>query len=145
MIEKLKQLQSTKMSSSEAREKIASDTAFCNELSTLSERFLKTKVSGCKTCYYDAYVKLMIKKDIMNNCDFDIQAGKLIKDIAIPKDGKKTISRHNITNELALYHLKTNPLNKKYFTRMPSNLDELLESFDIIKMRVIKKRKKKAE
>jgi hypothetical protein len=134
MVNRLRELQRNQLTSTEARKKIESSVDFKNELTELSKRFLRRDVSGCNTCYYDAYVKLLLIKEIMPECDFQLRSGALLKDVN--KDIRKMVSRHNITNELALYHLKTNPFARKFFTLMPKDVDKMIKKFDIETMTI---------
>jgi hypothetical protein len=135
MENRLRDLQQQIKSKDEVVKLIASSDTFKTELSTLSKRFLRKEVSGCNTCYYDAYVKLLLIKEIMPDCDFQLRSGALLKDLIFKK--QKMVSKHNITNELALYYLKTQPIYRKFFTVMPKNVDTLVANFDIVKMKVI--------
>lgn len=125
----LLELQSIVMSNAEVTDLIRSSAAFRNDLSYLAKIYLRQEVSGCNTCYFDAYVKLMLKNPMEQpkKLLFDMPAGKLIKDI---KGTRLTISRANITNELALYHIKTNPICISRFSKVPANLKDLLARFD---------------
>lgn len=45
------------------------------------------------------------------------------------KNPQKTYSNSNLTDEIALYHLVTNPECRQLFSVLPSNVDELIEEF----------------
>ena len=58
---------------------------------------------------------------------FDLKAGALLID-RVKGDNSKMCSMHNITDELAIYHLRTNPKCIKYFSRYPENWQELVSA-----------------
>ena len=96
---------------------------------------LYRKVNGsalnktCSECWVDAYVVIMksdpdeVEKKLKRK--FDLKAGALLIDQKTG-DNSKTCSMHNITDELALYHLRTNPKCIRYFSRYPDNWQELV-------------------
>lgn len=96
---------------------------------------LYRKVSGsplnknCTECWVDAYA-VIIKSDpdkVERRAarKFDLKAGALLID-RVKGDNSKMCSMHNITDELAIYHLRTNPKCIKYFSRYPENWQELV-------------------
>lgn len=96
---------------------------------------LYRKVSGsplnknCTECWVDAYA-VIIKSDpdkVERRAarKFDLKAGALLID-RVKGDNSKMCSMHNITDELAIYHLRTNPKCIKYFSRYPENWKELV-------------------
>ena len=131
-----------KLSSSEAKEKIASDAAFRAELSTLSERFLRIKVQGCNTCFFDAFVKLLLIDEVMENCDFKLRSGALMRDM---NKKVKNVTKFNLTNELAVYYLITNPHVKKFFEKIPPNINELMATFNTKTLKFEKPKEVKEE
>ena len=98
---------------------------------------LYRKVSGsplnknCTECWVDAYA-VIIKSDpdkVERRAarKFDLKAGALLID-RVKGDNSKMCSMHNITDELAIYHLRTNPKCIKYFSRYPENWQELVSA-----------------
>ncbi|MEI7503709.1 MAG: hypothetical protein WCJ61_10535 [Paludibacter sp.] len=61
-------------------------------------------------------------------CQFLLLAGALLQDI-VNWDNDLLCSNANITDDLALYHLKTNPNCRELFQELPENVDELIEDF----------------
>ncbi|MEI8204602.1 MAG: hypothetical protein WCH34_16395 [Bacteroidota bacterium] len=61
-------------------------------------------------------------------CQFLLLAGALLQDI-VNWDNDLLCSNANITDDLALYHLKTNPNCRELFQELPENVDELVEAF----------------
>lgn len=134
----LRDFQNRNLQSEEVKKLIASSDDFKNELTALSKRYLRREVKGCNTCFFDAFVKLMLIRDIMPNCQFQLRSGTtLLRDI---NRKVKNVSKHNVTDELALYYLKTNPNARAMFSIVPKNLDELLEMFDINTMTLVEKK-----
>ena len=97
----------------------------------ICEKFLNKKIAGCINCYTDAYFELLTLDKKMaiekQKCVFRLRAGALIKDVN--GDRSKMMSNHNITNELALYHLRTNPHCRRFFDE-PDDLDAAILSFE---------------
>ena len=96
---------------------------------------LYRKVSGasmnknCQECWVDAYA-VVIKSDPAEaekraKRKFDLKAGALLIDRKTG-DNSKMCSMHNITDELALYHLRINPGCIRFFSRYPENWQELV-------------------
>lgn len=104
------------------------------EITILSNIFLKRSVQGCQNCYMDAYIELIninLKKAMeILKCQFQLLAGALLFDV-VNYDNDLLCSNANITNELALYHLKTNPACEKYFQGLPDDWKEQVEAFVI--------------
>ena len=105
-----------------------------NEIETLSKVFFHKTVSGCSNCYFDAYMQLISLK--INyameklKCVFLLLAGALLHDV-INFDNDLLMSNANITDDLSLYHLKTNPNCRQYFQTLPENVDELIEAYQL--------------
>ena len=110
---------------------LRNDNVLRGEIDFLAEKFLNKKISGCINCYTDAYFELLTLDKKMaiekQKCVFRLRAGALIKDVN--GDRSKMMSNHNITNELALYHLRTNPHCRKFFDK-PDDLDAAILSFE---------------
>lgn len=119
-----------------------------SEIETLSRYFLNRSVSGCQNCYMDAYIELSnlnIQKVMeKQKCDFKLRAGALLRDVA-GRDSKKNCTNANITNELALHHLKTNPGCRKYFEKVPADLSERLKSYLLPAEKEIKAKQEAAD
>ncbi len=119
-----------------------------SELETLCRYFLNRSISGCQNCYMDAYIELSnlnIQKVMeKQKCDFKLRAGALLRDVA-GRDPKKNCTNANLTNELALYHLKTNPGCRKYFEKVPGDLSERLKSYLLPAEKEIRAKQEAAE
>jgi hypothetical protein len=61
---------------------------------------------------------------------FWLLAGALLQD-TVNYDNDLLCSNANITDDLALYHLKTNPNCRSQFETLPENVDELIEAYVI--------------
>lgn len=61
---------------------------------------------------------------------FWLLAGALLQD-SINQNIDICCSNANITDDLALYHLKTNPNCRDQFQELPENVDELIEAYVI--------------
>lgn len=66
----------------------------------------------------------------IKKCLFWLLAGALLQD-TVNWDNDLLCSNANITDDLALYHLKTNPNCKAQFETLPKNVDELIEAYVI--------------
>ncbi|OJV40831.1 MAG: hypothetical protein BGO29_14785 [Bacteroidales bacterium 36-12] len=135
MINRLRVLQANKGQFANGRELSSAcktNKDLRHEIEVLSKHILNKNVSGCQNCYMDAYIELVnlnINKVMeKQKCDFRLRAGVLLRDV-VSRDPKKNCSNANITNELALYHLKTNPECRKYFDKIPDDFNEQLKSY----------------
>lgn len=147
MIERLKRLQLSKgnyRNGSELAKAIEKDKSLKNEIQALSKAFLNRSVSGCGNCYMDAYIQLinysMEKAINKENSQFSLPHGRLIHDV-VNRDVSLNMTQHNISDDLALYHLKTNPNAIAYFDKKPKDWEKQAEEFDInkfLKLRNIK-------
>ena len=66
----------------------------------------------------------IMKKD----CKFWLLAGALLQD-NVNFDNDLLCSNHNITDDLALYHLKNNPSCRSLFQVLPENVDKLIKNY----------------
>lgn len=100
------------------------DSELRAEVEWLTLRFLNRAVSGCINCYTDAFFELLTIDKITamekEKCIFHLRAGALLKDIK--GDRAKMVTNANLTNELAIYHLQTNPNCRRFFDR-PEDID----------------------
>ena len=63
-----------------------------------------------------------------NGCNFWLFAGALLQD-TVNYDNDLLCSNANITDDLALYHLKTNPNCRYLFEVVPEEVDKLIENY----------------
>jgi len=95
------------------------------EISVLYRHFFGNQVTGCSNCYHDAYFKLLRLNPKINKMttNFKLRAGAILE---AHGDPTKTCANSNLTDELAIFHLKNNPSCRRKFEKVPENLDELL-------------------
>ena len=119
----------TGRSGSEVRLQIKADKAFRAEIERLYVGVYHIPLnSACTECWVDAFVLLM-----RDNVDalferslrlFELKAGALLRDVIGWKKELNT-THHNLTDELALYHLATHPAYITQFSKAPDNWREL--------------------
>ena len=135
IIARLKKLQEESHQFANGSELMASlknNVELRNEIEFLSKSIFHKSVSGCSNCYFDAYIQLRTLNidTVMEKikCLFLLLAGALLHDV-VNQNNDLLCSNANITDDLALYHLKTNPACRKYFQQLPENVDELIEAY----------------
>lgn len=105
--------------------------AFRQRLDSLHARYFHQHLNvNCTSCWLDAYALLM-RYDIekltkMANRQFELKAGALLVDV-VCGDNALMCTRHNLTDELAIYHLRTNPKCLKMFAKYPDNWEDLVK------------------
>lgn len=114
-------------------ERLQQDGELQREISELARHYLGREVRGCSNCYSDALFELLtlnIERAMQKEeCRFKLRGGKLLLD-AVNGDVSKAMTQANISDELALYHLKTNPYCEEYFEELPTDWKEQVEAFD---------------
>ena len=60
--------------------------------------------------------------------EYQLQASALLPDV-VNMDGAKAMSNANISEELALYHLATNPVCEERFIRLPHDWKDRVEAY----------------
>lgn len=114
--------------------RLQQDGELQREISELARHYLGREVRGCTNCYSDALFELLtlnIERAMQKEeCKFKLRGGKLLLD-AVNGDVSKAMTQANISDELALYHLKTNPYCEEYFEELPADWKEMVEKFDI--------------
>lgn len=113
-----------------AASEIMADEALKREIDVLYRHYYGRAVTGCKNCYCDALVELcnINKATAMSKTElFVVRRGKVLKD-TVNNDARLNLVRGNETEELALYHLYTNPGSRKFFEKLPDEalLNEML-------------------
>lgn len=116
------------MSAAEVRSLISSSKEFRDETERLYVSIYHQKLNkSCGDCWLDAYILIMkgnpVKLRAMADKKFNLRAGAVLIDPY--GDPDKTITHHNVTDELALYHLRTHPDCAKYFSDLPKNWEVL--------------------
>lgn len=89
------------------------------------------QLTGCSNCRADAFIEIMsIKpsklKAIMTR-KFKLRNGVLLYDI---NNSSNNATNKNLTDELALHHLKSDPKKIKYFEVYPENWQEMVETYN---------------
>ncbi len=130
-LQKLKELKGKFATGSELSAFILSNDEVTKEIQSLYTYFFGRIISGCKNCIFDAFIQLfyldMETAKEKNECLFEMKRGALCLD----NDKTKNMTQANITNELALYHLRKNPNEKRKFTKLPENIEELLKGSEV--------------
>lgn len=125
-------------SNSEAVFFIQKDATFRKEIVSLYKSIYNRSVSGCSNCICDAYVKLMLTKELPKMSEYKLRAGVILQDVG--GDSRKMCGQQNITKlvefegkeiDLPLYHLITKPVCRQYFTALPTDIDELINEFKL--------------
>lgn len=137
MLNRLQKLQANRSqlaSGGELTKACKTDSVLRHEIEVLAKHYLSKSVSGCSNCYFDAYFELinlnLEKAMSKDTCNFKLRAGALLHDV-VNFDNDLLCSNANLTNDLALYHLKTNPNAKKFFEKLPDDVDKLVEAYSI--------------
>ncbi len=122
-----------KLSNSKIHELAKTDSDFRAATESLYRQGYREELNkSCSECWVDAYVLLMkaeperFKKE--ENRAFELRAGALLLDIK-GGDSTKMCTRVNLTDELALFHLKAEPRNIEYFSKYPDNWKELAAAY----------------
>ena len=135
MIERLNTLKESRgrfANNSELAAAFVSDNEFKQEVQTLYKYYFSKTLAGCQNCFCDGYHELInLKQDrIMEKtkCEFKLRAGALLQDRRTNLD-KYRCTNVNLSNDLALYHLKTNPSCEKLFDKMPADWKEQVKAY----------------
>ena len=141
MIERLRKLQATKSiyaSIDMLMKELATNLALKKEVKELSLFFLKRNVGGCNNCVCDAYIELINIKNIteMETLEYRLRAGALLRDV-VNSDASLTMSNFNLTEEGALYHLRTNPDCIKFFDKLPDDIEKRLYPAPVAAAKVV--------
>lgn len=135
MIERLRAIQALRPLFNDGRslhQRVQQDGELQREISELARHYLGREVRGCSNCYSDALFELLtlnIEKAMQKEeCKFKLRGGKLLLDAV--GDVSKAMTQANISDELALYHLKTNPYCEEYFEELPTDWKEQVEAFN---------------
>jgi hypothetical protein len=91
-----------------------------SEIKSLYRAIFNRSLSGCSNCLTDALFEIINTKNIMDKLEYQLKAGALLKDI-VNGDSRKLASQKNLTKELALYHLATNPKCAGLFAKLPKD------------------------
>lgn len=121
------------LSQSQVREKARTDSVFRSETERIYVGALHNTLNkSCGDCWCDAYAVIMLTKTetIMKSAErkFALAAGALLRDVRQDCNAR-LCTHHNLTDELALYHLGTCPAYIKYFTLYPENWQQLASEY----------------
>ena len=115
---------------SQIRDLVRTDPEFRARLETLYAGVYHRRLNkGCTSCWTDAYV-LLRRTNIetlktMAKRQFELRAGALLVDV-VNHDNAKMATHHNLTDELAIYHLRTCPGYITKFSKYPANWREVV-------------------
>lgn len=94
-------------------------------------KLFRKSVAGCDNCYFDAMIEIchINLQNFMSRISskFALRAGALLQDRF--GDHSKMCNAHTITDELALYHLATNPGVDKFFTMLPPDWQKQVSEY----------------
>ena len=110
---------------------IKQDNILKTEIKELYKLIFKRSVNtNCGSCLSDAVSEILHTKNIMEKIElqYELKAGALLRD-TVNFDTSKLATRKNLTKELALYHLATNPKSEKYFSNLPKNWKEEVAAY----------------
>ena len=121
------------MSQSDVRKLARADSDFRDATERIYTASFHTALNkNCGDCWCDAYALIMLtandKLMERSNRHYELRAGALLRDVR-KDDNTKLCSHHNLTDELALYHLGTNPNCIKYFRKYPDDWKEQAEKY----------------
>jgi hypothetical protein len=98
-------------------------------ITDIYKRLFRAVPKGCDSCFYDALVRICATNidRIMDRikCDYALKAGVLLQDRH--GDDTKMCTNRNVTNDLAEYHLATNPGVDILFTILPDDWEKRVE------------------
>lgn len=111
---------------------VKNNTELQNEIRALTMHFLGRSVSGCSNCLCDAYMELLTikKQTIMAKEEYRLRAGALLHDV-VNADVSKNLTNLNMDENLALYHLRTNPDCRFYFERLPKDIEARIANIKV--------------
>jgi len=108
-------------------EALKADNALRSEVNALSRVFLKRDVSGCSSCWTDAYLELIhLSNEIAMErtaCKFELRAGVQIW------LGNNYYTNANLTDKVALDWINKDPKRVEMFRVLPENIDTMLSDF----------------
>lgn len=110
---------------SQIRDLIRDNPEFKARLEALYKRVYHRRLNtGCTNCWIDAFVQLRRTNiETLKNMakrQFELRAGALLIDV-VNHDNAKMASHHNLTDELACYHLRTCPGYITKFSHYPED------------------------
>lgn len=83
---------------------------------------------SCADCYADAALSLLknyTKNKTKMATRYKLRTGAyILRDVRNINNSERMATRHNLTDELAMYHLYTNPSCVKYFDTLPDGWEQ---------------------
>lgn len=100
------------------------------EIKTLAKVWLDHPVRSCVNSILSAHYELinLDMNTVKTTKEYQVRAGVVLHDI-INKDFKKILTAANVNEELALYHLSTNPSAIEYFVRVPADIEDRIAKY----------------
>ncbi len=117
-----------------AADKLMADSALKKELQVLYKHYFGQTLSGCKNCHFDALIRLYFifknGKYMTKTDKFKLRRGVVLIDV-VKGNRRLNMVRGTETEDLALYHLMTNPSCEAKFEHLPEadELEEMLEAY----------------
>jgi len=116
--------------------RLREDAVLVQLIRSTYRKILGSEVGSCTNCLFDAIVHLqslikknpLIKNRMEKELQYQVRAGAVLKDV-VNYDAGKILTAANVTEELALYHLSTNPNCRKYFTEFPEDVEKKIEEY----------------
>lgn len=114
---------------SQLRQRARSDDAFRVATASLHRAVYGIALAvSCSDCYADAALNLIKKyesnKDKMEST-YKLKNGAIVlRDVRNLNDNTRMATRHNLTDDLAKYHLYTNPTCVKFFASLPKDWEK---------------------
>lgn len=105
---------------------ISAGKGFAAEIRELAKIELGKTITGCGNCLADAYFEIIAKNKRMAKSKYTLKAGAVLNDPTGKFDTKKMLTRHNMSDELAEFHLRHNPEAYKYFEGLPSDWKQIV-------------------
>lgn len=116
------------LSESDVNHKVHSDSEFRDATESLYTAYFRMQLNkSCGDCWKDAYILLLRRKSskiMEQEKRYELVAGALLRDVRNMNDSSRLVTRLNLTDELAMYHLGTNPDYIKFFGKYPENWRE---------------------
>ena len=101
-----------------------------DEVQSIYSLMFGRQLTGCLNCIADAVFEILSRSNMagINPFEYLLSSGSLLHDV-VNMDSAKAMSNANITEELSLYHLATNPGCEKQFIRLPEDWRQRLEAY----------------
>lgn len=133
MVERLLKYQAewarlSKQEQTEFTKYLETNTEAKKEIRALYKEYFHRDISGCGWCLLSGHLELIKFKPTIMKVEYKLKAGTVLHD-PINKDISKMLTPQRLTEELALYHLAYNPRAIRFFTLVPSDVNERIAKF----------------